>query len=205
MPSVVLYPSGNGTFGSNWGGTGSPAGDFSQIKDGSDSTYASIIANSSSAFWLLDNMPGDFGSPTSLAWSFRCQTSAKSPPRNFATIQITKADETTALTATANVSGGSTSITTLTGSLSITGDLDLTSWNGARLKVTSAATGSGTAYLFDVFLTLTYSAGGAAPSSVQVDRRGGLRGVCRGMLSGVNRIWVPRRPQILVPALILGG
>lgn len=159
---VTIKPNGNGSQSGVWGGTGSPGYDYSQVADGSDGTYITVTSNSSYIFYLLDDLPADVSVVTGVDWSFRCTTSAKTPARSFSTIQIFKSDETTALTNTGDVSGGSTALTTLTGSLSITGSTDKASWDGARIKITSASTGSGSAGLTDVSLSISYTTASGA-------------------------------------------
>ena len=202
---VTLYPNGNGTFPTGWGGTGTPAGDWSQLKDSMDATFASVAANSVSAYYLFDDCPSDLYAVTGVSFSFRCSKSAKSPARNFATIQCVKSDEATALTDTADVSGSATTATTLTGSLTLSGDTDKTSWDGMRLKITTASTGNATAFLYEVSLTLTYDTAPAGVSSVQVGRNVVGRGIGRGLLRGVNRVWTPPVRQIYVPAFCQRG
>lgn len=202
---VTLYPNGNGTFPTGWGGSGTPAGNYTELKDGSDSTFASVAANSVSAYYLFDNCPSDLYEVTGVSFSFRCSKSGKSPARNFTTIQCVKSDELTVLTNTADVSGGATTATTITGSLTLSGAVDKTSWDGMRLKITSASTGTGSAFLYEVSITLTYDTAPAGFSSVQVGRNVVGRGIGRGILRGVNRVWTPPVRQIYVPAFCQRG
>lgn len=203
MATATLYPNGNGTFPTGWGGSGTPAGNYTEVKDASDLTFASAAANSISAFYLFDDTPADVGAVTAVDFSFRCAKSAKSPARNFTTIQCVQSDESTALTGTADVSGGSTSATTITGSLTITGLTTKAAWDGMRLKITTASTGSGTAFLYDVYLTITYSLGGRVHRAAAMD---GLGGVGQQRFNPVlcsKPIWTPPKKAIFVPAFTL--
>lgn len=206
MASVTLYPNGNGTFSANWGGTGTPGGNYTELKDASDSTFASCSANSQSSYYLFDDCPALLYLVTAVSWSFRCSKSSKSPARNFTTIQCVQSNESTALTGTADVSGSSTSPTTLSGSFTITGATDKASWDGMRLKITTAATGSGSCSVYEMSITLTYDLAptGRIHYAAALDGLGGA-GQQRFNPLMRSRIWTPPQRAIFVPAFSLSN
>ena len=93
--------------------------------------------------------------------------------------------------------------TTITGSLTITGLTTKAAWDGMRLKITTASTGTGTAFLFDLYLTITYSLGGRIHRAADL---AGLGGVGQQLFNPVLRslpIWTPPEKAIYVPAFTL--
>lgn len=162
MPTATLVPDGQGTVGSNWGGSGgSPLYTFANIDEGNaspnDADYITCTADNSSIFYTLTGTGGDFVTATGVTIRFRALNASKATPRKFATCQIFASDETTALTDAMVCTGTTTSFTTLVGTPTIIGATSKTAWDGARIKITTNSGGTGTPFCSMIQVEVAYS------------------------------------------------
>lgn len=197
--SCTLTPNGNGTFSGLWGGTGgTPTYSYTEIDEGfsppSDTDYITCASDSASGFWLLSDCPSDWVTALTCTARIRAQDSGKGTPRDWNTIQIFKSDESTALTGTASLAAStSASWATFTASLTITGATDKTSWDGARVKLTSNSGGSGSAWLSALQIEMTYDDTAAPaydPSTGTFNRVGTLEDAVHTVICKANKIEV---------------
>lgn len=140
MSTATLLPNGEGTI-SQWRDEAAGTSNLWQKVDAgltspNDSDYIRTVGTPNSIFLLLENTPGDFGEITDIDVKVRALKDAGGTAT--ITAQVFKSDETTALTdavASSNLTG---SFADYTIALSLTGDVDQTSWDGARLKLTAS-------------------------------------------------------------------
>lgn len=171
----ILVPDGQGTVGSNWGGSGgSPLYTFANIDEGnaapSDADYVSCTADNSSIFYTLTGTDGDFVTATGVTIRFRAVNASKGTPRKFATCQIFASDETTALTNAMDCTGTTTSFTTLVGTPTIIGATSKSAWDGARIKITTNSGGSGTPFISMIQVEVAYSSASSGAAGRLVGR-----------------------------------
>lgn len=168
MSATTVYPNGDGTK-TGWSDqSGGTSNLYATVSEGTtspnDSNYIVNTDNTGKTLCLLlGDMPGDFVTATGVSISIRTKhDTAKSGACMITAAQLVKADESTALTASATVTD-TTSIVTYSFSPSITGSTDKTSWDGARLKLTMQDGGlvGGLAILYAAQVTVTYSTGSA--------------------------------------------
>lgn len=160
MATHTMYPDGDGTMTGTVLGTPSPPPYYTNIDEGTtspnDSDVLFLSSNPCSVIVTLSNTPSDVDTVTGV--TIRIRTANNSKGRTVASCQLFQSDETTALTALANISG-STTTTTYSLSPSITGATTKTAWDGARLKVNAGGSG-GSANLYAVQVDITYSTAG---------------------------------------------
>ena len=154
MAATTVVPNGDGTLNS-WSGT------YTSIDEGvatyNDSDLVTTTAQNQSCFFLLQDMPADFGTATAVTIKIRCKRStSKGDYISFGPIQLVQSDEATAITATSEI-GESTTMTTLEYSPSITGGTSKTTWDGARVKVTASSGTSGTLSISCIDVVITYT------------------------------------------------
>lgn len=210
MSSATLLPNGNGTFSGTWTGTGgSPAYTYLNVDEGTDSPndsdYAAASSANASGIYLLSDTPSDWNIGTACTAKIRCSNSIKGGLK-WNTVQIFKADESTALTGTGDISTGTTSATTISVSLSITGATDKTSWDGARVKLTTGASGTGSAAVYAIQIEMTYTATatGRIHRAASLDGLGGA-GQRRFNPVLLRSLWTPRPKKIFLPAFEIAG
>lgn len=188
---VTLNPNGNGTFPLNWSGTGSPAGNYTEVADSLDTTWGACGGDSQSSYYLFEDLPGEAVTVTGCDYSWRTADSGKSPARKFTTIQLVQSNESTALTNAADVSSTTSSATTQTGSFTLTGATDAATWNGLRIKMTTGSSGTGAAYVYKIQLTVYYSTAAADnPAVIGIVFGSGNPSVPAG-----GNIWLVRPPS----------
>ena len=174
MATSILYPNGDGTKG-GWAEFAPTPGNttniYTDIDEGTDSPNDSdAISNntaSNSGYFLLTDTPADVSVVTAVTVKTRgYQTSSKGSPITQYIVQIVQSDESTALTDTATITP-STTITTSSSTLNITGLTTKTAWDGARLKITTGAGSSGAIAIHAAQVHITYTAtGGSGGGSV---------------------------------------
>lgn len=161
MASTTVYPNGDGTIG-NWTDEFSGGSNlYGSVDEGTDSPndadYNKVSTNDVIAY-LLGNMPSDFDTATAVTIKVRLQVqTTKGADRKFSTCALYKSDESTAITATCDLTGTTGSMTTYTFTPTITGATDKTSWDGMRLKFNTPTGSSGTIYISAVQIEITYS------------------------------------------------
>ena len=170
MATATMYPDGDGTVSGTIGGTPGPPPYYANIDEGTGSP------NDSDSIWLSSNpayiivtltsTPSDCDTVTAAEISIR--TSNHSKGRTVASAQIFESDETTALTASATITG-TTTPTTYSLNPSITGATTKTAWDGARLKINSGgSSGSAAIYAVQVNITYTTSSGTVQTASFMI-------------------------------------
>lgn len=156
MSFVTAKPNADGTRGAWTGDAGETTNLYAKVIDASDSTYIKTSTGSDSVFLLLDNMPADFDKITAITVSVRGKrNSNKGDYINFSSARIYKSDESTALTAASTFSF-STTVADYSEALALTGSLDKTSWDGARIKLTSDGGSSSSINVYEVSVAITY-------------------------------------------------
>jgi hypothetical protein len=168
MATATIYPSGDGTKGSGWSDESSGTTNlYTKIDEGTaspnDSDFVSCNSAGSTMFFSFPSMPSDFGTLTSYELRFRsARSSSKGDYRDFASCQLFKANESTAI-ASAHTISNTTSATTFTFSTTPS-YTDKTSWDALRLKISMSGTGSsGSGRLYACQLDLVYT-----PSSTNI-------------------------------------
>jgi hypothetical protein len=160
LATTILYPNGDGTIPGLVGGTAGPPY-YVNVDEGTDSPNDSdviLVTNSDTSFFLLlTDCPVDLGTVTACTIKVRTADSAKG--RALTKAQIFQSNESTALTAEATWTGSTTN-TTYTLNPALTGATDKSSWDGARLKLTTSSASGGSAALLAAQVNLTYTEGG---------------------------------------------
>lgn len=168
MASTTVYPNGDGTNGGWTNQVPSSSNLWQSIDEGTDSPndadYIQAVTNVVMAF-LLGDMPGDFSAITGITIRLRLQrVTVKGADRQFSTCAIYQSNESSALTATCDLTGTTGTVTTFSFTPSITGATDKTTWDAARIKFNTptGTTGSLFCYAMQVEIDYTTSSGGAA-------------------------------------------
>lgn len=188
MATTTVYPNGDGT---NGGWTNEASGSsnlYASIDEGTgspnDADYSIAVSNVTMAY-LLGNMPSDLDTVTACTVKVRLQRqTAKGADRQFSTCAIYQSDESTALTATCDLTSTTSTITTYTFNPSVTGATDKTSWDGARLKFNTPTGSSGGILIYAAQVEITYSV--AAAGQPRVSRFNLVPHMA-------GRLWVPQR------------
>ncbi len=168
MATTTVYPNGDGTK-TGWTNESSGTSNlYASVDEGTDSPND---ADCNQAFtndviaYLLGDMPVDFGTATAVTVKVRlARTEIKGNDRQFSTCALYKSDESTAITATCDLTGTTATVTTFTFTPTITGATDKTSWDGMRLKFNTPTGTSGALriYAIQVEIDYTTSSGGVA-------------------------------------------
>ena len=168
MASTTVYPNGDGTK-TGWTNESSGTSNlYASVDEGTgspnDADYNQVVTNNPIAY-LLGDMPSDFDTATAVTIKVRLQKGVfKDWDRQFSTCALYKSDESTAITATCDLTGTTGTITTYTFTPTITGATDKTSWDGMRLKFNTPTGTVGVLliYAMQVEIDYTTSSGGAA-------------------------------------------
>lgn len=159
MSTTTLYPNADGTLNGNWTATGS-ANKWDTIDEGTaspnDSDYLSCDEENENGFVQLTNMPSDTDTVTACAVKLRLSVGKLGDYIRWSTGQIVGSDESTALTASFSLSGASNTITTFTFNPTVSVS-DKTSWDGARLKLTTGSGTTNSAKIYAAQVELTYT------------------------------------------------
>lgn len=164
MATATMLPDGDGTHVGVVGeiDNGGSGPYYTNVDEGTttpdDANAILFSSNPSSIFLTLTATPVDCSVVTAVTIKIRTVNASKG--NAVSSCQIFKSDESTALTASATISG-TTTATTYTLNPSITGDTDKTSWDGARIKI-NASGGSGIAVCYALQVDITYTAGGGS-------------------------------------------
>ena len=179
MPSITLFLNGDGVT-TDW--TDQAAGTtnlYQAIDEGTaspnDSDYIGCTVNNTVATFLLDNMPTDFISATSVALKIRHNCSSSKNATQLIEVSLVESDDTTLVAGPVSTNGDPL-INTYTYNPSIvTSNNDTNTWNGTRLKLKVSGL-SGTAQVYAAQVDLVYSniyvgaggilGGGTAPTSL---------------------------------------
>jgi hypothetical protein len=131
---------------------------YACINDSSDSTYIKTATPSTASNFTLENMPSDLINVGAVSVTIRCnRASSKGDYLQMGAVQIFKSDGTTPLTS-AVVPADSTSITDVVITLPLSGIYDKTSWDGARIRLTSGVgTGGNDINIYKVTVAITYN------------------------------------------------
>ncbi len=139
MATTIVYPNGDGTK-TNWSGVGDTTNLYANIDEGTtspdDNDYSLSATSLSEIYFLLGDMPSDFGTATGA--TIRCRLiesyfSKDGGALRFDYCQLVQSNESTAITATSTITG-TTLPATYAFTPTITGATDKTTWDGARLK-----------------------------------------------------------------------
>lgn len=207
MATDTLFPNLDGTK-TGWTGVGSTGNLWDNVNEGtvtpSDADYNIASTNVALFFGLTDTNVAFYQANSVVARIRVARTTTKGHDRQFSTVQITKADETTALTNAVSIASATGSFATLVANLTVTGDTDKTSWDGARIKITALTGTTGSCLVSAIQVEVDYS---LAPSgrihhAAALDGLGGA-GQQRFNPLSRSRIWTPPQRAIFVPALIL--
>ena len=210
MASTTLYPNSDGTK-TGWTNEASGTSNlYASIDEGtaspSDADYNQTAGNNVIAYLLTDT-PSDFVTATAVTIKVRLQKLVfKSNDLQFSTCALYKSDESTAITATCDLTGTTGTITTYTFTPTITGATDKTSWDGARLKFNAPTGTTGSVFIYAVQVEVTYSTA-AAGKLHHTARLDGLGGVGQKNFNPLlrNRVWSPPQKAIYVPAFSLAN
>lgn len=156
MPTSVLTASGAATVSGTLTYTGG-AGNHTVLSDSSDATLANLSGASANVLWpMLTGVPTDIATVTGISISLRLARAAKGDVKNITSVQLFRADGTTAISASAAVSTQTASAATYT----VTPSVSLSSqaaWNEVRIKLLSDS-GTAIARIFEISITITYTA-----------------------------------------------
>ena len=166
MATTTILVNGDGTT-TSW--TNESAGSsnlYLSIDEGTDSPndsdYITTSTASSTATFLLEDMPVNFDTASSVNIKIRCKRSGtKGDIFSINTVQLVESDGSTAITNTANVAE-TTTTATYTLSPTITGGTDKTTWDGARLKIANNGGTSGNVTIYAVQIEVTHSETGGS-------------------------------------------
>lgn len=161
MASTTVYPNGDGT---KTGWTNESFGTsnlYASVDEGTgspnDADHNKVVTNDPIAY-LLQDMPGDFDAATAVTVKVRLQRlTIKEADRQFSTCALYKSDESTAITATCDLTGTTGTVTTFTFTPTITGATDKTSWDGMRLKFNTPTGESGALFICAIQVEITYT------------------------------------------------
>lgn len=168
MASTTVYPNGDGTK-TGWTNESSGTSNlYASVDEGTaspnDADYNQVVTNNPIAY-LLGDMPSDFDTATAVTIKVRLQKGVfKDWDLQFSTCALYKSDESTAITATCDLTGTTGTITTYTFTPTITGATDKTSWDGMRLKFNTPTGTYGFLFIYAIQVEIDYttSSGGAA-------------------------------------------
>lgn len=161
MSTTTVYPNGDGTK-TGWTNESSGTSNlYASVDEGTgspnDADYNQVFTNDVIAY-LLGDMPSDFDAATAVTVKVRLQRlTNKGWDRQFSTCALYKSDESTAITATCDLTGTTGTVTTYTFTPSITGATDKTSWDGMRLKFNTPTGTTGSLFIYAVQVEITYS------------------------------------------------
>lgn len=168
MASTTVYPNGDGTK-TGWTNESSGTSNlWDSVDEGTvtpvDANYNQVVTNDVIAY-LLQDMPPDFGTATAVTIKVRLQRGVvKEWDRQFSTCALYKSDESTAITATCDLTSTDGTVTTFTFTPTITGATDKTTWDGMRLKFNTPTGTYGYLFIYAIQVEIDYttSSGGAA-------------------------------------------
>lgn len=162
MATITVYPNGDGTKTSWTNEASGTTNIYQSIDEGTsspnDSDYVQSGTSLHYVYFTFEDMPVDFDTLDSYEIKLRLnRTSSKGDYQHFASCQLFKADESTAITSSAHTITDTTTITTYTFSTTALYD-DKTTWDGVRLKVSLAsAGGAGNCRVYAAQLDLVYT------------------------------------------------
>lgn len=157
LSSISKLPDGDGTRGFWTTDTGGTSNLYACINDSSDTTYIKTATASTSCFFTLADMPSDLINVGAVSVTIRLKhTSSKGDILSMNAVQIFKSDETTPLTS-AVIPTSTTTTTDVVITLPLSGIYDKTSWDGARIKLTSGVGSAGEIQIFEVSASITYN------------------------------------------------
>ncbi len=175
MTSFKTRPSGDVTT-AGWFRNPSSGNFYDKINDGipgyDDATYVSALDSASPIVFDGSAMPGDFptGGADSIDYAIRIDlNSTKATPDPGFRIRVLQSDGTSVIADMAERAITSASFVTLTGTLSISGTNNSTSWTGHKLSFLPYDNdGSTTTYVYvaDLQLTVHYTVGGGGGGSI---------------------------------------
>lgn len=162
MADYSLLANGDGTK-TNWTDQSSGTTNLFQKVDENpasptDADFVLTSSNSPIAF-LLQDMPVDAISILTCNIVVRISVSrSKSNNRQFSTVAVYQSDESTALTATCDISTATSTITNFSfTNVSLPGAVTKAAWDGARIKFNTLTGSSGSAYIYALKVYGTYS------------------------------------------------
>lgn len=195
MASTTVYPNGDGTK-TGWTNESSGTSNlWDSVDEGTvtpvDANYNQVVTNDVIAY-LLQDMPPDFDTATAVTIKVRLQKGVfKSWDRQFSTCALYKSDESTAITATCDLTGTTGTVTTFTFTPSITGATDKTSWDGMRLKFNTPTGSSGSLWIYAIQVEITYDVAATGnPSCIGLVVGNGTPSV-----PATGNIWLLRPPS----------
>jgi len=160
MTTITVFPNGDGSVGSWTDQTFSSTNLYLAVDEpvasANDADYIriSVAGTASSVFFELTDMPSNFGSMgATIVVQIRCNASAGA----FGSIAFYESDETTALTDSQTPSI-SASMANYTLTMNVTGSTDKTSWDGARLRLTTDTSISVSINVSAIQIDITYYA-----------------------------------------------
>lgn len=211
MSSATISPNNDDGIGS-WGifGSGStpiyPA--IQQlVTDGSaTSDYIAGPFNAGSYYVRFQSTPSDVGTITAATLKAIAQYSTSKGDNKSFNARLYQSDKSTALTSSVNTAVSGT-FSTYTINFTLTGATDKTTWDSLRLLLTpQSGSSSGSIFIAAAQLDLTYT----AAASGSLFTMSFLKGLAPCGPKNFNRLercipslWIPRRPQILVPAMVV--
>lgn len=162
MASTTVLPNGDGSIGSWTDFSLGTSSLFTTVDEDpsspDDANGVQCLVSSNAIFFLLGDMPADFAVATGVSITIRAKRdTSKGDFRGIRGFRLYKADETTALVADTTVSI-TTSYANYTGTPTITGSTDKTSWNGTRIKIDTDAGSVGTVSMTAIKVVVTYTA-----------------------------------------------
>jgi len=160
MATSTVYPNGDGSIGAWTNQAFSGTNLYLSVDEpiasanDADSIRASTAGTSSAVFLLLEDMPSDFDTMDAMiVLQIRCNASAGF----FGSIAFYQSDETTALT-NSSVPAVTSTMTNYSLTFTLTGATDKTSWDGARLKISTDTSMSSSLVITALQIDITYSA-----------------------------------------------
>lgn len=160
MATGTLRASGAATVSGTLTYTGG-SGDYTVLNDASDSTYGNLSGTSANALWpILTGLPVDIATVTAISVTLRLARQSKGDVKNITSLQLFKADGTTAISGSVAVSGQTASAAnyTVAPSVTLTGQSD---WNEVQIKLLSD-TGTLAVKVYEITVTITYTAAAVA-------------------------------------------
>lgn len=207
MATDTLYPNADGTK-TGWIDQASGTTNlYTRVDEGTvsfdDLDYCQTTSNSPLFFSLTNTNVAFYQSNSAIVRIRVSRVTGKSGTLQFSTVSIVKSDESTALTDAVSIASATLSWTTLVANLTVTGDTDKTSWDGAKLKIAGPTGSGGSVLVSAIQVEVDYS---LAPSGRihRAAKLDGLGGVGQQRFNPLrSRIWTPPQRAIFVPSFCL--
>lgn len=189
MASTTVYPNGDGTK-AGWTNEASGTSNlYASVDEGTaspnDADFNQVVTTNNPIAYLLGDMPSDFDTATAVTIKVRLNRfESKGADQQFSTCALYKSDESTAITATCDLTSTTGTITTYTFTPTITGATDKTSWDGMRLKFNTPTGTTGFLLIYAIQVEITYDV--AATGQPRVSRLNLVPHMA-------GRLWVPQR------------